>query len=66
MTCPQRLPKIINMNKEVHTTDNEMHDLIKVTPQEARPYDGFEGQWPGDGSGMDDLADYMALEDQGW
>ena len=54
------------MNKEVHTTDNELHDLIKVAPQEARPYDGFEGHWPGDGSGMDDFADYMALEDQGW
>ena len=63
------------MNKEVPTTDNEMHDLIKQSPDEIyskphqRPvhaYDGWEGQWPGDGSGMDDLADYMALEDQGW
>ena len=26
------------------------------------PYDGFEGCWPGDGSGMDDLADYNAME----
>jgi len=55
------------MNKEVNTTDNQLHDLIKVSPEETyRPYDGYEGQWPGDGSGMDDLQDYMALEDQGW
>lgn len=27
-----------------------------------KPYDGFEGQWPGDGSGMDDLADYNQME----
>jgi len=27
-----------------------------------RPYDGQEGQWPGDGSGIDDLADYNQNE----
>jgi hypothetical protein len=54
------------MNKEVPTTDNTLHDMIKLSAEEIRPYDGFEGQWPGDGSGMSDLADYMALEDQGW
>jgi len=26
------------------------------------PYGGFEGCWPGDGSGMDDLADYNQME----
>ena len=26
------------------------------------PYDGFEGCWPGDGSGMDDLADFNQME----
>lgn len=25
-------------------------------------YDGWEGNWPGDGSGMDDFADYNAME----
>ena len=25
-------------------------------------YDGFDGCWPGDGSGMDDLADFNAME----
>ena len=39
---------------------NEIHDLAKVTPDEA--FGGFEGCWPGDGSGMDDLADFNALE----
>ena len=29
---------------------------------EPQPYDGCEGQWPGDGSGMDDLADLHANE----
>jgi hypothetical protein len=31
---------------------------------EPQPYDGFEGQWPGDGSGFDDLADLG--EQEGW
>ncbi len=56
-------------NKEVQTTDNELHDLIKVSPEEAirpqdasdQPYGGWQG-WPGDGSGMDDFADYNQNE----
>lgn len=31
---------------------------------EPQPYDGFEGQWAGDGSGFDDLADWG--EQEGW
>ena len=31
---------------------------------EPQPYDGCEGQWPGDGSGFDDLADLG--EQEGW
>ena len=34
--------------------------MIEVQPEEA--YDGFEGCWPGDGSGMDDLADFNQME----
>ena len=30
------------------------------------PYDGCEGQWSGDGSGMDDLADQNANEGGDW
>ena len=29
---------------------------------EPQPYDGCEGQWPGDGSGLDDLADWGEQE----
>jgi hypothetical protein len=31
---------------------------------EPQPYDGWEGCWPGDGSGLDDLADLG--EQEGW
>ena len=31
-------------------------------PYPAEPYDGWGGCWAGDGSGMDDLADYNAME----
>lgn len=31
---------------------------------EPQPYDGWEGHWPGDGSGMDDLTDLG--EQEGW
>jgi hypothetical protein len=39
-----------------------MRDLIQVQPEENfyLPHDG--GGWPGDGSGMDDLADYNQME----
>ena len=47
------------MNKEVSTTDNELHDQIKVSCEE-QPYDG--GGWAGDGSGQDDFADYNQNE----
>ncbi len=53
------------MNKEVSTTDNQLHDQIKSSCEETfRPYDGFEGCWPGDGSGMSDFDDYNAMEGQ--
>ena len=29
---------------------------------DPQPYGGFEGQWAGDGSGLDDLADFNAME----
>ncbi len=54
------------MIKEVQTTDNELHDLIKVSPEETRPYGGWEGCWAGDGSGMYDLADYNQNEGGDW
>jgi len=33
---------------------------------EPQPYDGCEGQWAGDGSGFDDLADLGEQEGRDW
>ena len=33
---------------------------------EPEPYDGCEGQWAGDGSGFDDLADLGEQEGNDW
>ena len=67
------------MNKQALITDNDLHDLIVPTvtevhneddqygpfrPTEDRPYGGWEGHWAGDGSGMDDFADYN--QNEGW
>ena len=41
-----------------------MRDQIRVDPVETLPFDGWGGCWPGDGSGMDDLADFNQME--GW
>jgi hypothetical protein len=50
------------MNNEVSTTDNQLHDQIKVSCEETfRPYDGWAG-FPGCGDGQDDLADYNQNE----
>ncbi len=55
------------MNKEVQETDNQLHDQIKVSFEETnQPYGGWGGCWPGDGSGMDDLADYSQNEGSDW
>ena len=37
------------------------HEAYDPYP-EPEPYDGWGGCWPGDGSGMDDLADYNQME----
>jgi len=37
-----------------------LRDMIEVQPEET--YDGWGGCWPGDGSGMDDLADFNQME----
>ena len=60
----------------MNTTDNQLHDLIAPTceehygddkygtsrPDNDKPYGGYEGHWPGNGSGMNDFADYNANE----
>jgi hypothetical protein len=52
---------------EYATEHEEVRGTFAAEPaveQEPQPYDGFEGQWPGDGSGFDDLADLG--EQEGW
>jgi|10_taG_2_1085330.scaffolds.fasta_scaffold424756_2 hypothetical protein len=41
-----------NPNSE-NDPQNELRDMIQILPEEAIG-------WPGDGSGMDDLADFQA------
>jgi hypothetical protein len=50
-----------NPNKPMSNTDPENTNPNNITP-ENKPYDGWEGCWPGDGSGLDDLADLHANE----
>ena len=50
------------MNKEILPSDNELHDQIKVSCEETRPYGGWEGHWAGDGSGLSDFDDYNQNE----
>lgn len=47
------------MNEQTTDKQNEEQDDKYGM---SRPYDGYEGCWPGDGSGMDDFADYNAME----
>lgn len=47
-----------NSNIDPQTVEGR---LAHVNSDE-QPYDGSEGQWAGDGSGMDDLADMNANE----
>jgi hypothetical protein len=35
-------------------------NIMKI--EECQPYGGWEGSWAGDGSGLDDLADFNAME----
>ena len=36
------------------------NEQIQIQPEET--FGGWEGSWAGDGSGLDDLADYNAME----
>ena len=37
-----------------------LREQIQIQPEEI--FGGVEGKWAGDGSGLDDLADYNAME----
>lgn len=41
---------------------SELSILRHDAKPDSQPFDGFGGCWAGDGSGMDDLADFNAME----
>lgn len=54
---------------EYATEHEDVRGTFAVEPaveQEPQPYDGCEGQWPGDGSGLDDLGDMNEQEGRDW
>ena len=60
--CYIVLMKNENPNSKLDKS-HPLRDVIQVQPEEViEPYDGWEGCWAGDGSGMDDFADYNANE----
>jgi hypothetical protein len=46
----------------VWTSDDSMLLNSPQSQPSEQPYDGWEGSWAGDGSGMDDLADFNTME----
>jgi hypothetical protein len=48
-----------NPNANLDPQDS-LRDMIQIQPEEI--FGGWEGSWAGDGSGMDDLADFNANE----
>lgn len=65
---------LANPHSDDFATEVEEHatlDTFAAEPAveqepDPQPYDGWEGCWPGDGSGMDDLADMHANEGNDW
>lgn len=52
--------------EEQYPQNEEVRGTAYAEMAEERPYDGYEGCWPGDGSGMDDLQDFMQMEGGDW
>ena len=46
-------------NIECEAVEQYLRDMM---PTSREAYDGWGGCWPGDGSGMDDLADFNQME----
>jgi len=53
-------------NETIEPTNEENRGTFAAEPANEDRYDGWEGCWPGDGSGMDDLADFMQNEGGDW
>lgn len=51
--------------ENTQTTTNTSGQQTEWSEETNQPYDGWSG-FPGCGDGQDDLADYMAFENQGW
>lgn len=54
--------KAWNAGVESCTDNLESQRVENSEIADVKPYDDFEGRWPGDGSGMDDFADFNARE----
>jgi len=60
----------MNANKSPNSNldpSDPLRELVQVQPEEVEPEENFYlrhdgGGWPGDGSGVDDLADFNAME----
>ena len=63
LTPAQEFDILFGYAEERHNGDPCAHPAPEPEP-EPQPYDGCEGQWAGDGSGFDDLADLG--EQEGW
>lgn len=53
--------RIYSTREDMPVYDSKDEGNVPVD-DEPVAYDGYEGCWPGDGSGMDDLADYNQME----
>ena len=55
--------KLAHIGSEEYYDEKPAFSAAMLDPyQNSEAYDGFGGCWPGDGSGMDDLADFNAME----
>lgn len=54
--------RIYSTREDAPVYDSKDEGNVPPIDDEPVAYDGYEGCWPGDGSGMDDLADYNQME----
>ena len=54
--------KPAELSKVQESTQKIEDNFSNMMPTSEEIYDGWGGCWPGDGSGMDDLADFNQME----